>query len=147
AKELKSRKDIRFYIVGDGLEKQILMNIVESERMDNIQFIPAILDKMELSKWYQKADLGVISLKKAELFDNVIPSKVFEYAGVNLPILYIGKGEGADLVNKFRLGRTVEPKTDDIINEILYMYDNIKYYREMIVERQHFIDRFRWKTL
>lgn len=140
-------REYQFHVIGDGLEKRTLLDIVERKGLKNVKIMDAILDKASLGKWYAKADLGVISLKDAELFEHVIPSKVFEYAGARLPILYIGKGEGAELVERFNLGRTVMSKTEHIINEINFMYDNIKYYRENNVERDKFIELYRWSNL
>ncbi|HLV69826.1 MAG TPA: hypothetical protein VKY34_03905, partial [Xanthomarina sp.] len=37
-----------------------------------------------------------------------VPSKIFEYARLGLPILYFGGGEGEDMVRKFELGWTAK---------------------------------------
>ncbi|WP_200967410.1 glycosyltransferase family 4 protein [Insulibacter thermoxylanivorax] len=139
--------DYKFCIIGDGLEKEKLMKLVERKNLKNITFIDAITDKRLLLNWYAKADIGVISLKDAKLFENVIPSKLFEYAGARLPILFIGKGEGAELVNKYKLGKVALSKTEDIIDAINCMYDDIQSYRENSDNLDKFIQKYRWSSL
>jgi len=137
----------KFIIIGDGLEKNMLIDYAEKKHLHNVTFMDAILDKRELAKWYSYADIGVISLIEASLFEHVIPSKLFEYAAFELPVLYIGKGEGAELVSLYRLGRVANPIKEEIFNEIARMYDNINKYRENNAERNRFAAHYQWSNL
>ncbi|MDX1461528.1 MAG: hypothetical protein R3359_00610, partial [Marinirhabdus sp.] len=74
-------------------------------------------ERMEANGWFQVAnvhqqlgnyDLAFIPL--AQRIYGSVPSKIFEYSRMGLPLLYMAGGEGADLVNKHRLGWVIEVK-------------------------------------
>ena len=52
-----------------------------------------------------------------------VPSKIFEYARLGLPILYFGGGEGEDMVRKFELGWTAKAGDYSALN---YQISKIK---------------------
>ena len=95
---------IEFYFVGEGLAKEQLQRLAAEWKLDNVTFIPAQTDKGRLREWYLAGDVGIVSLKPSPLFETVIPSKLFEYGALGIPILYIGRGEGAEIVERYGLG-------------------------------------------
>jgi glycosyltransferase involved in cell wall biosynthesis len=48
-----------------------------------------------------------------------VPSKIFEYGALGLPILYFGGGEGGGIVNENNLGWVAEVGDFDALNEKL----------------------------
>lgn len=104
AARLLTGEGIHFYFVGEGLAKEKLQKLAREWKLDNVTFIPGVTDKGRLLQWYLTADVGLVSLKPSPLFETVIPSKLFEYGALGVPILYIGRGEGAEIVEKYGLG-------------------------------------------
>lgn len=45
-----------------------------------------------------------------------VPSKIFEYSKLGLPILYFGGGEGEEIINRFELGWVAEAGNYDAFN-------------------------------
>jgi glycosyltransferase involved in cell wall biosynthesis len=56
------------------------------------------------------ADAIVVPLKKSELFDGALPSKIFEAAAMERPIVLSANGISADLVRFYDAGLVVEPE-------------------------------------
>ncbi|NBC58725.1 MAG: glycosyltransferase [Bacteroidetes bacterium] len=88
-----------FHIYGDGPLAGKVKAIAETKI--NI-FYHGSLNRKELHKTLIKFDLTIIPLKK-RIYGSV-PSKIFEYAKLGLPILFFSDGEGADLVDGHKLG-------------------------------------------
>lgn len=136
AEILTSYPDIKFTFIGDGLEKTKLINYAVKKNLFNVHFVPPVLQKEELIEWYDKSHMGIVSLHDTDFFTNVIPSKLFEYGAVGLTILYVGSGEGAQLVREYNLGTIVDHNPKEIAKKILE-------YRNSKRKIQSTIDRFR----
>lgn len=124
AYELRVHPNIHFYFIGEGIDRTHLIKTVEKLNLKNITFIDAICDKNELLSWYKRADLGIVSLKKADLFQSVIPSKIFEYAAIKVPILLIGSGEGSKLIEEYQIGYSVDHDKKKIAEKMLALLNN-----------------------
>lgn len=84
--------DLNFVFIGDGPEKQSLVDRSKRQNLKNIQFI----DHMPLSDvipYMYKADVLLVVLKEKELFKSAIPSKFFDCMAAGKPILSNVDGE------------------------------------------------------
>jgi len=155
ARQMKEEQEgqgpVQFYFVGEGLAKTELARLAKEWGLSNVHFIPGQTDKKELAKWYREADVGLVSLKPDPLFTTVIPSKVFEYAAWGLPILFIGAGEGAEVVEKYGLGRSVDYDTIAIKEGLLALLKEKRAPDPRDAEHQKHVEQFRnrfsWDTL
>lgn len=83
---MSTRKNrLHFKIVGDGRERRLLEFIVKSQSLKNVTILPP-LERSELSKAYEDADVLFLHLANKPAFSRVIPSKIFEYAASGKPI-------------------------------------------------------------
>ena len=71
--------------------KENLIKLKNSLNLKNVKFID-ILDRVRLKNYWSILDISVIHLK-IDLFRDVIPSKLFESIGMNVPILLGVDGE------------------------------------------------------
>ena len=78
--------DIKFKIIGDGSSRKILKNNELIKKSNNVE-IKDPLSRDMLVKEYEKADILLIHLNNHLAFQRVLPSKIFEYAATNKPIL------------------------------------------------------------
>lgn len=114
AERTKGQENVRYYLVGEGLAKPKLVQYCRENGLEHVHFIDGIIDKRELVHWYRKTDLGIVILKDAELFEHVIPSKIFELGYFRVPIALVGKGEPAELIRRYRLGWSVGHNIDEL---------------------------------
>lgn len=102
-------EDILFAFVGEGAEKEKLVAQADSMRLDNVQFIGA-QPKARVPQFYAACDLGLVTLRDTPLFQEVLPSKIFEYLGMARPILISVAGEAQRLVEAANGGMFVPPE-------------------------------------
>jgi glycosyltransferase involved in cell wall biosynthesis len=96
-------QNIQFLIVGEGAEKLKLIQRIKRESIGNVAILDGV-SKEDVVNYYSILDAAVIHLKKDPLFEQVIPSKLFELVGQAIPILHGVQGESAQLVEEYGVG-------------------------------------------
>jgi len=127
ADKLRDRSRIRFMMVGDGAEKQGLMEMSRQLQLDNMTFVPQ-LPHEDAVDYYRAADACLVPLRKAELFTKNIPSKIYEIMAAGRPVVIGAAGESRRLVQDAEAGISFEPEdVDDLVNSILKLYNDRDY--------------------
>ena len=105
---LKDKK-IFFVFFGDGPEKEELRKRVASMGLESLEFFDSVpRDKM--AKLLSQFDIAIVPLKNIKIFEGARPSKIFELMGGQIPFIFCGKGEGAELAMKSGCARIVPPE-------------------------------------
>lgn len=124
AERLKEYDDIQFIFVGDGPEKQMLIEKAESKGLKNVKFLPVQL-KPQMPRIIASMDATIIPLKRLDLFKGALPSKMFEALSSELPIVLAVEGEAEKLINSAKAGIVVEPEnSQQIADAILKLYND-----------------------
>ncbi len=124
AARLRDRRDIRFVFVGEGAEKRRVQEQAASLGLENVQFIGQ-QPKERVREYYAACDLGLVTLRKTELFQDVLPSKIFEFLGMERPVVISVDGHARRLVEQAGGGWFVEPENvDAMVEAILHARDN-----------------------
>ncbi|MCZ2100749.1 MAG: glycosyltransferase family 4 protein [Chitinophagales bacterium] len=127
AKKLES-DDIAFLFLGDGAEKLRLLQLQKELNCSNVIMLPSV-SKDRIVDYISIIDVALVNLKKSETFKNVIPSKIFENAAMQKPILLGVEGEAKSLIEKYKAGICFEPEhTQDFINAIFYLKNDTEFY-------------------
>jgi glycosyltransferase involved in cell wall biosynthesis len=103
--------NLHFLFIGDGAEKENLMNLANSKNLVNITFLNSV-PKHEIVSYLSIIDVALVNLKKSDTFKSVIPSKIFEAAAMKKPILLGLDGESKQLINDFGAGLCFEPENE-----------------------------------
>lgn len=90
-------ENVSFHIYGAGPEAEK----IKAFQKQNVHFYGE-LNRAELHRELQKFDITFIPLIKR--IHGSVPSKIFEYSRLGLPVLYFAGGEGGDIVNRKALG-------------------------------------------
>lgn len=118
-KEYESElSDILFLFIGDGAEKQNL--IIQSKKLGlkNTLFLNSV-NKTEVVDYLNLQDIALVNLKKSDTFLTVIPSKIFEAAAMQKPILLGLEGESKGIIEKYQAGLCFESEhRTDFINKL-----------------------------
>ncbi|MBP7498127.1 MAG: glycosyltransferase family 4 protein [Bacteroidales bacterium] len=125
AKLLKKEETVKFVIIGNGPEKQRLINLANDYSLSNIIFFDA-LNKNEIPALLKAINAAIIPLKKLELFKGAIPSKTLECLAMSKPVLLGVEGEAYQLfVEQGKCALAFEPENEtDLTDKILYLYKN-----------------------
>lgn len=122
-KNISLPENIILDIYGNGAEKTELVSFIEKNPTKNI-FYHGELSRSDLHKILtEKADYAIIPLIN-RIYGSV-PSKIFEMANIGLPVLYMGGGEGADVVKEFELGQVINPGDYKALDKLLTKLNKI----------------------
>lgn len=112
ARKLESDPRFLFAFVGEGAEKDSLKRKAADRNLSNVQFIDQ-QPKERVPLYYDACDLGLVTLRDTPLFQEVLPSKIFEFLGMQRPILLGVGGEARRLVESCGAGEFVRPQDVD----------------------------------
>ena len=127
---LKNNKGIFFVIVGNGGEKERLINM--SRGLNNLLFLGAVR-KSQVQNILKFFDVCYISLKKIRLFRfGVSPNKLFDYMYAGKPIIY-AVNSGNNPVKDANCGISIEAEnTNALVDAILKLFTMSKKQKELL---------------
>ena len=74
-------------------------------------------------------DVSLVPLKKSDTFKTVIPSKIFEAAAMETPILLGVEGQAKEIIDEYGAGICFEPEnTEDFIAKLKLIKDDRSLY-------------------
>lgn len=111
AELLRDRSDIVFLLVGEGPVKASLMKQVEQKNLTNVKF-EALQPVERMSLYFALARAVVVPLRKHKLFAGARPSKVFPAWAAGVPVIFVGEGEMAELIEVAGGGMVTPPEDD-----------------------------------
>ena len=124
AAKLLEKYPIDFRFIGDGITKEKLQNLSQTDKQKNVFFDNA-MNRLELIKSIKKSSICLVPLKNNSLFHSALPSKMFEYMACGKPIIVGIKGEAEKMVNNIKSGIVVEPENSILLSQaIIYYYEN-----------------------
>lgn len=123
----ESLPQAHFLFIGEGAEKENLLNQAEDLNLDNVSFMPFV-PKHEVVRYLSLMDVALVNLQKSDTFKTVIPSKIFEAAALQKPILLGLEGETKGIIESFNAGTCFEPENEeDFISQCHTVLDQQPY--------------------
>ncbi len=119
---IRMQDNVEFHIFGDGAEKNLIVQYIKKNPGKNIYF-HGMIERSDLLKKLQFLDVAVVPLKK-RIYGSV-PSKIFEYSMLGLPILYFGGGEGEEIVSENGLGWVAPVENFNELNQKIAEFASI----------------------
>lgn len=148
AKLLKPETAVHFLFVGDGSAREDLLRVREQLQLANVTFHdPVSLD--QVTAYYSLAFCGLSSLIDIPTYEGARPSKLFPILASGKPLLFVGKGEAARLVERSRGGVVVSPgNPQSIADAILHLARNPKRCEELGQNgRQFVVENLQWSIV
>jgi len=122
---LKDIEDIEFFIVGDGIEKEKMLDKTKSLNLKNIRFLG-----MQSKKTYPyvvaSSDVQLVTLNK-KVQTPVVPSKILSTMAAARPVLASMPldGDAPKLIEEAKCGICIGPESpDELAEKIIYLYKN-----------------------
>ncbi|MEM5565618.1 glycosyltransferase family 4 protein [Psychroserpens sp. AS72] len=107
---------IEFHIYGSGAEQSLIEDFV-SQHPDLPIIFHGRVTRDELHPLLLTYDIAIIPLLN-RIYGSV-PSKIFEYARLGMPMLYFGGGEGEDVIRNNNLGWIATSGDYDDLNTVI----------------------------
>ncbi len=140
-------QDVHFLFIGDGAEKPGLLEMKERMGLSNVTFLPPV-PKHEIARYISLTDVALVPLKKSDTFKTVIPSKIFENASMEKPILLGVEGESKAIIEKYQAGLCFEPENKaDFQKQLRAIATDTQLYQQLQKGCQALSLNFNRKTL
>lgn len=97
ARHLAGERQVRFVMAGDGPERAKVLERAAELGLPNLSIHPPIA-KEQTRAFYNACDVCLVPLAPIDIFQETIPSKIFEVMACERPVLASLGGEGARIV-------------------------------------------------
>jgi len=119
AELLQNEPNFLIVFVGDGVEKERLVGLVDSYNMNHhVKFIGR-QPMEEMPSLMAASDALLVHLKKSPISEYIIPTKTLAYLAAGKPIIMATEGASAGIIQNASAGITVEPANPAALAEAI----------------------------
>lgn len=151
---LKSHKNIKWILIGDGRKRSWVEQFIIKHELSNTVYLMGQYPIEAMPSFFKQADLMLVSLKNELIFNLTVPAKLQAYMAAGRPIVAMLNGEGQQIVHAAKCGYIVNAGNSKGLAECIVQASNsdknsleamgtsgFKYYQNNFTLR-HCIDRF-----
>ncbi len=102
---------MHFLFIGAGAAKADAVRLASELKVSNVTFLDPV-PKEEVGRYLSVTDAALAPLRRSDTFKTVIPSKIFESAAMQKPILLGVDGQARQIVEQFEAGLYFEPENE-----------------------------------
>jgi glycosyltransferase involved in cell wall biosynthesis len=113
--------DVKFLIIGDGIESDYIKTYAKNHNTKNVEFTGKLAWNI-LEEYYKKS--SVLYAQLDEKYVSAMPSKLYEYASIGLPVIYGGVGQAKLFTDTLENAIAIAP------NNVNALVDAIKQKKE-----------------
>ena len=131
--------DIQFILVGEGADKEALLEMARSRGLGNIRFLPK-QPREKMPDIIRASEICLVLLKKAEVFKTVIPTKMLEFMACGRPVILGVDGQARQVMEEAGAGIFVEPEDPNaLVRAVTQLHHNADLRRTLGRNGRHFI--------
>ncbi|MCK5827615.1 glycosyltransferase family 4 protein, partial [Candidatus Bipolaricaulota bacterium] len=124
AEQLRDHADIQFVLVGDGPQRNELEQAVRDRHLQNVLLAGRKTWEEGLGI-LRAADISLVLLRRLEVFETVIPTKLLEGMAMMRPIVLGVRGEAKRILSEGGAGIAVEPEdAGELAAAISYLHEH-----------------------
>jgi glycosyltransferase involved in cell wall biosynthesis len=105
----RTAPEVLFLMVGEGSDKERIINCARSQGLTNIRFVGQ-QPREKVPEFISVSDACLVLLKKAELFKTVLPTKMLEFMSCARPVILGVDGQARKIMDQAGAGVYVEPE-------------------------------------
>jgi glycosyltransferase involved in cell wall biosynthesis len=109
ARQLKNEKNILFLMVGDGEEKNNLIQLSRQYGLENIKFVEA-QPKSRMPAFFAAANASIVPLKNVPVYEGALPNKLLDSMASATPVILATGEEAQRIIKDSQGGLCVEPE-------------------------------------
>jgi glycosyltransferase involved in cell wall biosynthesis len=109
AHRLADHHDIHFLFIGEGPKKAETVALKDRLQLNNLTLLGERPQK-EMASYFSAADVALVPLRKLDLFQGALPSKMFEAWACECPVVLSVSGEAQAVLAQARAGIYAEPE-------------------------------------
>jgi glycosyltransferase involved in cell wall biosynthesis len=145
---LRGNPEIHFLFLGDGSARSTLQQLSKKLELRNVSFHDPV-PSAHLPPFFSIAEAGLASLLGTAIHDGARPSKIFPVLASGKPVIFVGRGEAARLVQDANAGIVVPPEDPEALaNAILQFIEKPEWIEELGKNGRSFVKlNFEWSKL
>jgi len=147
AKLCEDDPDIEFLIIGDGGQREILINAIEREKPKNLRWL-GLKKHEQIPAYISSFDVAVNPVYGYDIFQSIITVKFYEYLACGVPV--ISTSDGLLKRESELSGSAIAVKPEDpcmLANEIKKLKNNPELLQEMRSKAPEYIKAYSRKAL
>jgi len=131
AEQLKEHENLRFLLVGDGMKRKELEEMVAQKELKNIIFT-GVVPKDEMVDILAASDVCLATLQDIPMFKTTYPNKVFDYMAAGRPTILGIDGVIRKVIDDAEGGLFVQPgNSEDLATAALQLANDQESAKEM----------------
>jgi glycosyltransferase involved in cell wall biosynthesis len=148
AQFLRREASFHFLLLGEGPEKQKLMELSATLELSNVTFHSQV-PLEAVPAFVSICDLAVITLRKSQVMAGARPAKAFVMMAGGKPIVLAAEGEAARLIHASGAGVVVPPENHEALaNAIQTLLRNPEIASQLGSSGRKFVvNNFQWSSL
>lgn len=139
----KIDKNIEFVLIGEGKEKESLIQRKEKEHIENIKILDS-LPKEKVVNLIKSSDIGIMCVRNYKILEDNSANKFFDFLAAGIPVMINYKGWQKEVLELYNCGYSCEysnPKemSDKIIElkQKQQKLEKMKYNSRKLAEEQY----------
>ena len=120
---------ILFLLVGEGTEKERLVSSTRERRLNNVRFHQQ-RPREQVPGLVRASNVCLVTLRKAVVFETVIPSKMLEFMACERPVILSVDGQARELLEAANAGIFVRPEDSCGLAEAIVRLFNDQHLRQ-----------------
>jgi glycosyltransferase involved in cell wall biosynthesis len=101
--------EVVFLVVGEGAEKQQIQELARVKGASNLVFVEE-QPRDNIPELINACDACLVLLRKSDVFQTVIPTKMLEFMACGRPVLLGVDGQAREVLESANAGRFIEPE-------------------------------------
>jgi colanic acid biosynthesis glycosyl transferase WcaI len=110
--------DVMFMLVGEGADRERIASLAKAKSLNNICLVPQ-QPREKIPTYISVSDACLVVLKKSEVFETVIPTKMLEFMSCARPVILGVSGQAKQILKQSRGGICVEPENPPALCEAI----------------------------
>jgi len=143
ASKLREQPSVKFVLLGNGPEKERLVERVGELSLTSVKFLDFV-QKKEMPAILKEVNASIVPLRKLDLFKGAIPSKLFECLASEKPILLGVDGEARQLfIEQGKAGLYFEPENvTELVEAIVRLKQNPEECQQLGVNGKKYVSTY-----
>lgn len=137
----ETHPEMVFLFIGDGAEKKNLLKQANDLKLKNAIFVDSV-GKKEVVDYLSLMDVALVNLRKSDTFLTVIPSKIFEAAAMEKPILLGLEGETKGIIQSYSAGVCFRPEDQNSFHAAVKKITNKEKYQQLLKGSKNLVKDF-----
>ena len=119
-----SNPRILFLIVGEGAEREHIVDLAKTRRLRNLRFVEQ-QPRQNIPHYICASDACLVLLKKSDVFKTVIPTKMLEFMSCARPVILAVEGQARSILEEAVGGIAIQPgNCEDLVAATLQLAAN-----------------------